>query len=105
MAVPYSEGGGSAAAVSQPAVLSTGGLVTCLPDNSLALGQSASASLGNAGSGAPVTFSPGAPILVQSPQEIHARSPDRDFMPHDIQLLLAQSLLQQDNSPSVEYIP
>lgn len=104
MAVPYSEGDASNTAVSQPAVLSSSGLVTCLADNTLALGQTTSTSVGNAGSGAPVTFSPGTPILVQSPQEIHARSPDRDFMSHEIQILLAQSLLQ-DNSPSIEYIP
>lgn len=105
MAVPYSEGDANTTTVTQPtAVLSTGGLVTCIADNSLAIGQAASTSMGNAPSGTSVTLSPGTSILVQSPQEIHACSPDRDFMSHEIQILLAQSLFQ-DNSPSIEFVP
>lgn len=103
MTVPYAESDVSSSAP-QSTVLSTGGLVTCLTtENPISLGQSSSAQIGNS-SGGPMTFSPGTPILVQSPPELHTRSPERDFLSHEIQILLAQSLLQ-DNPTSIEYLP
>ena len=103
MTVPYAESDGSSSAA-QPTVLSTGGLVTCLTtENSISISQSSSAQVGNSNA-ASVTFSPGTPILVQSPPELHTRSPERDFLSHEIQILLAQSLLQ-DNPTSIEYLP
>ncbi|EFX79971.1 hypothetical protein DAPPUDRAFT_346996 [Daphnia pulex] len=103
MTVPYAETDGTASAT-QPTVLSTGGLVTCLTtENSISLGQPSSSQVGNSSAGS-MTFSPGTPILVQSPPELHTRSPERDFLSHEIQILLAQSLLQ-DNPTSIEYLP
>ena len=103
MTVPYAETDGSSS-TTQPTVLSTGGLVTCLTtENSISLGHSSSAQVGSSTAG-PMTFSPGTPILVQSPPELHTRSPERDFLSHEIQILLAQSLLQ-DNPTSIEYLP
>ncbi|KAI9559700.1 hypothetical protein GHT06_013705 [Daphnia sinensis] len=103
MTVPYADNDGTSSAT-QPTVLSTGELVTCYTtENTIPAGQSSSAQVGNSGAGQ-MTFSPGTPILVQSPPEIHGRSPERDFLSHEIQILLAQSLLQ-DNTTSTEYLP
>lgn len=103
MTVPYAEADGSSS-TAQPAVLSTGGLVTCLTtENSISIGQSSSAQVGNSSAGS-MSFSPGTPILVQSPPELHTRSPERDFLTQEIQILLAQSLLP-DNPTSIEYLP
>lgn len=103
MAVPYAESDGSSS-TNQPTVLSTSGLVTCLTtENPISLSQSSSTQVSNPNAGS-MTFSPGTPILVQSPPELHTRSPERDFLSHEIQILLAQSLLQ-DNPTSIEYLP
>lgn len=103
MTVPYADNDGTSSATQQT-VLSTGELVTCYTtENTIPAGQPPSAQVGNSGTGQ-MTFSPGTPILVQSPPEIHARSPERDFLSHEIQILLAQSLLQ-DNTTSTEYLP
>ena len=82
MTVPFSEGEGSSTTTTQPthhAVLSAGGLVTCLTtDSSVGLAQTTtSPQLGNASGGQAVTFSPGTPILVHSP-EFHAHSPSNN---------------------------
>lgn len=101
MTVPYAESDGAPSA-SQPQ--NTGESVTCIAtENTIPPGQPTLAQVGNSVT-LPMTFSPGTPILVQSPSEIHARSPERDFLSHEIQILLAQSLLQ-DNTTSIEYLP